>query len=62
MIQRLSLVAIFLSIDLHGLIELVLDGLTCRRFHIVERYGRLFGGSLGLESLTLGREIVLRTR
>ena len=49
----------FGSSDLHCLIELVLDNLSCRRFDTIECNCWLFGGPLRLESLALSRDIVL---
>ena len=60
-LQRLCLVGIFRTSDLHCLIQLVLDDFSGRRFHIIERDRRLFRGSLRLESLALRRQIVLRS-
>ena len=42
------------SIDLHCLVEFILDDLTRRWFDIIESYGRFFRCSLRLKPLTLG--------
>ena len=62
MLQRLRLIDILCPSDLHCLIQLVLNDLSGRGFHIIERDRRLFRGALGLKSLALRRQIVLCSR
>ena len=49
----------FGRIDLHRLVELVLDDFSRRRLDTIESYRWLLGGSLRLESLALNRDILL---
>ena len=52
----------FGRIDLHRLVELVLDDFSRRRLDTIESYRWLLGGSLRLESLALNRDILLSAR
>ena len=49
----------FGSIDLHRLVELILDNFSRRRFDVIKSYRWFFGGSLRLESFALNRDILL---
>lgn len=60
MFQRLcTLLLVLLTSDMHRLIQFIVDHFPCGRFHVVESDCRLFGSSLRLQLLTLGRQVVL---
>ena len=50
---------VLVRVDLHRLVELVLDDFARRRFDIFQRNCRLLGGALRLQPFALGRDVLL---